>query len=89
MRRGGTRLTERGTDWWLETAGQCAGVELQQARSWRYLVVMDFRGSVQGPDGRQSVWRPRVVILPDAVTADEFRRLRVSLRHRLWQKESL
>jgi predicted cobalt transporter CbtA len=83
-RRGRALLRERGTDWWLETAGHAGAVELVQARIWRYLVVMDFRGDL---DGR--VWRQRLVVFPDAVGEDDFRRLRVSLRYRMGLRQSV
>lgn len=82
--RRGAVLRERASDWWLETAERAGAVELVQARVWRYLVVMDFRGDAEG-----RAWRPRLVIFPDAVAADEFRRLRVSLRYRALPRESL
>lgn len=83
-RRAATVLRERSTDWWLEAEGHAAPVELVQARVWRYLVVMDFRGERQG-----RAWRQRLVILPDTVSTDDFRRLRVSLRYRTLPKENL
>lgn len=68
-------LHERIGDWWLADAeGNTSRVWLRRAMVWRYLVVMDFR-LLDGAGPRYQ----RVVLFPDSVTADEFRRLRVRL----------
>lgn len=68
-------LHERIGDWWLADAeGNTSRVSLQRSMVWRYLVVMDFR-SLDGVLPR----RRRVVLFPDSVLPDEFRRLRVRL----------
>lgn len=69
-------LREQGTDWWLETESRVGHAELVSSQVWRYLVVMDFRAQDE-----KGTWRRRVVVLPDAVTPDVFRRLRVRLRY--------
>lgn len=68
-------LREQGLDWWLETRTASGPVRLCRLRVWRYLVIMDFQGR------EASGWRQRVVIFPDMLSADEFRRLRVRLRY--------
>lgn len=82
----GIALREQASSWWLETPQWQASAALQQARVWRYLVVMDFLCR----DDKRS-WRQRVVIFPDSVSADSFRRLRVRLRYgpRLQQADLL
>lgn len=68
-------LHERIGDWWLADAeGNSSRVSLHRSMVWRYLVVLDFR-ILEGAGPR----RQRVVLFPDSVTADEFRRLRVRL----------
>ncbi|HEX4938523.1 MAG TPA: protein YgfX [Candidatus Kapabacteria bacterium] len=68
-------LHERIGDWWLADAeGNASRVSLHRSMVWRYLVVLDFR-ILEGAGPR----RQRVVLFPDSVTADEFRRLRVRL----------
>lgn len=68
-------LHERIGDWWLADAeGNTSRVWLRRAMVWRYLVVMDFR-TLEGAGSRYQ----RVVLFPDSVTADDFRRLRVRL----------
>lgn len=74
--RAGLMLREQATSWWLETPQQAAQASLQHAQVWRYLVVMDF---LCRHESRH--WRRRVVIFPDSVSADGFRRLRVRLRY--------
>lgn len=68
-------LHERIGDWWLADArGKTWRASLQRSMVWRYLVVLDFR-SLDGVSPR----RRRVVLFPDSVLPDEFRRLRVRL----------
>lgn len=69
-------LSEQGMGWWLETAVRSGHAELISSQVWRYLVVMDFHARDE-----KGTWRQRVVVLPDAVTPDVFRRLRVRLRY--------
>jgi len=69
---GGIVLREQASGWWLETPGHEAQASLQHSQVWRYLVVMDF---LCREEGRR--WQRRVVIFPDSVSADGFRRLRV------------
>lgn len=69
------RLREVGEEWWLDTGVRRGMVTLRNGRAWRWLVVMEFAGEWQGQR-----WRQRVVVWPDAVAADDFRRLRVRLR---------
>lgn len=64
------------TNWWLETPQQQAQASLQHAQVWRHLVVMDF---LCRHDHKR--WRQRVVVFPDSLSADSFRRLRVRLRY--------
>lgn len=71
-------LREQAGSWWLETAGPQGYATLQRSQVWRYLVVMDF---LCHRDSK--TWRQRVVIFPDSVSADSFRRLRVRLRYGL------
>lgn len=70
------RVSEQIGRWWLATPEREGPAELKGFRVWRYLVVMDFL--CRDVDGD---WRERVVVWPDAVSADSFRRLRVRLRH--------
>jgi hypothetical protein len=72
--RGGTILREQATDWLLETNTGAVRAVLAHQRIWRCLVVLDFRVVETGR-------RYRLVIFPDSVSADIFRRLRVRLRH--------
>lgn len=68
-------LHERIGDWWLADAeGNSSRVSLHRSMVWRYLVVLDFR-LLEGAGPR----RQRVVLFPDSVTTDDFRRLRVRL----------
>lgn len=70
-----TLFHERIGDWWLEDAeGNAARGKLRRAMVWRYLVVMDFH-ILEGAAPRSR----RVVLFPDSVAADDFRRLRVRL----------
>lgn len=71
----GDILREVGEQWWLEGGDHRGMATLVRARAWRYLVVMDFAGEWQGRR-----WRRQLVIWPDAVAPDDFRRLRVRLR---------
>jgi len=71
-------LREQSTSWWLAAGERQATASLQHARVWRYLVVMDFLCRQD-----RKVWRKRVVVFPDSVPADSFRRLRVRLRYGL------
>lgn len=72
---GELRLREAGEEWWLDTGARRGMVQLRRGRAWRWLVVMEFRGEWQGRP-----WREHVVVWPDAVPVDDFRRLRVRLR---------
>lgn len=74
--RDGVAVSEQEEGWWVEAGARQGMADLERARVWRYLVVMDFRA--RGPGRR---WRQRVAVLPDAVGEDDFRRLRVRLRH--------
>jgi hypothetical protein len=74
--RAGTVLREQATGWWLETAAGAHAAELVRSQVWRWLVVMEFRWR----DGSR-LRRCRIAVLPDAVPAAAFRRLRVRLRH--------
>jgi hypothetical protein len=75
-RRAGLVVREQGLEWWVGAAG-CEGPATLLGRNvWRYLVVMEFQCAAQGRR-----WRQRVVVLPDAVSAEDFRRLRVRLRY--------
>lgn len=69
-------LREQAGDWWLESDGRSGAVELRRCQVWRYLVVMDFCG--RDDQGRR---HHRLVIFPDALAPESFRRLRVRLRH--------
>lgn len=75
-RQAGITVREQSVAWWLQTDAHAGVAELMHAQVWRWLVVMDFRWH----DGARPR-RQRVVVLPDAVTPDTFRRLRVRLRH--------
>lgn len=68
-------LREAGEEWWLECNGRSGMMRLVRARTWRYLVVAEFAGEWQGRRRRE-----HLVIWPDAVAPDDFRRLRVRLR---------
>lgn len=68
-------LHERIGDWWLADAeGNTSRAGLRRSMVWRYLVVLDFR-TLEGAGPRFR----RVVLFPDSVLPDEFRRLRVRL----------
>lgn len=68
-------LHERIGDWWLADAdGNTSRAKLCRSMVWRYLVVLDFR-TLEGAGPRSR----RVVLFPDSVLPDEFRRLRVRL----------
>lgn len=68
-------LHERIGDWWLADAeGNTSRAGLCRSMVWRYLVVLDFR-TLEGAGPRSR----RVVLFPDSVLPDEFRRLRVRL----------
>lgn len=69
------RLRDAGEEWWLDTEGRQGMVRLRRGRSWRWLAVMEFRG-----EWKERPWRQRVVVWPDSVEPDAFRRLRVRLR---------
>lgn len=77
LRKDGLIVRERENDWWLQDSAPGGCAELRRSQVWRYLVVMDFAGRDEG-----RCWRRRVVLLPDAVAPDAFRRLRVRLRYR-------
>lgn len=72
----GIAVSEQEEGWWVEAGARQGMAVLERAQVWRYLVVMDFRAA--GPGRR---WRRRVAVLPDALGEDDFRRLRVRLRH--------
>jgi hypothetical protein len=76
----GMVLCEQVEGWWLEAAQRQSHATLQRSQVWRYLVVLDFLCK-----GEDKVWRQRVVIFPDTVSADSFRRLRVRLRYGMRQ----
>lgn len=63
--------------WWLEMPQKQGAAELTAYRVWRYLVVMDFRGW----DDAGRKWQTRIVVWPDSVSSETFRRLRVRLRY--------
>lgn len=63
--------------WWIEEKGRAGAAELAGYHAWRYLVVMRFR--TWDANGKSRCIR--VVVWPDAVSADVFRRLRVRLRY--------
>jgi hypothetical protein len=69
------RLRLVGEEWWLETGGRRGMLRQRRARAWRWLVVLELEGQWQGRR-----WRQKVVVWPDSVSADAFRRLRVWLR---------
>lgn len=71
---GELRLREVGEEWWLERGPRRGVLRLRNAHAWRWLVVLDLAGEWQGRR-----WRERVVVWPDAVPPDAFRRLRVRL----------
>nr|AMK59335.1 hypothetical protein GP2143_08264 [uncultured bacterium UPO53] len=76
LARAGMALCEHGVDWHLENGIAPVRATLMRHRVWRYLVVLDFRVETAGR------WRRhRLVIFPDSVPADVFRRLRVRLHH--------
>lgn len=72
----GLMVREQETGFWLQAGKRQGLAELKRSQVWRYLVVMDFVCRSES-----GAWRRRVVVLPDAVDADTFRRLRVRLRH--------
>jgi len=59
---------------WCERDGTVRPLLLQQATVWPLLIVLGFR------DPHRARWNPRmqksVVLLPDSLTGDEWRRLR-------------
>lgn len=69
------RLRLVGEEWWLETRGRHGMVRQRRGRAWRWLVVLELEGEWQGRR-----WREKVVVWPDSVDGDAFRRLRVWLR---------
>lgn len=72
----GVIVREQEGGWWLEVGRRRGQAQLHRRQLWRYLVVMEFRGQ-----GEQGSWRERVVVLPDAVPPEVFRRLQVRLRY--------
>jgi hypothetical protein len=74
--RAGFVVREQGQGRWLCSGRRQGEATLLGKQVWRYLVVMDFQCCDE-----QGAWRQRVVVLPDAVPADTFRRLRVRLLH--------
>lgn len=79
----GVVVREQVGRWWVETPRHAGAAELVGCQVWRYLVVMRFRGR----DAEGRVWRCRVVVWPDSVSADAFRRLRVRLRYGLLRQQ--
>lgn len=79
----GVVVCEQVGRWWVETPQHAGAAELTGCQVWRYLVVMRFRGR----DAEGRTWRRRVVVWPDAVSADAFRRLRVRLRYGLLRQQ--
>lgn len=73
--KAGWVLREQEGRWWVQAGHREGAAELQGAQVWRYLVVIDLRCRNAG-----GAWKQRVVVLPDAIPADAFRRLRVRLR---------
>ncbi|HET8731635.1 MAG TPA: protein YgfX [Moraxellaceae bacterium] len=69
------RLRDVGEEWWIDTGHRKAMVRLCRGRCWRWLAVMEFRGEWKGRP-----WRQHVVVWPDSVDPDAFRRLRVRMR---------
>lgn len=69
------RLRLVGEEWWLETGGRRGMLRQRRGRAWRWLVLLELEGEWQGRR-----WREKVVVWPDSVTGDAFRRLRVWLR---------
>lgn len=68
-------VQERIGDWWMaDQDGVASRMSLRRAMVWRYLVVLDFSALENAGPRRQ-----RLVLLPDSVPADQFRRLRVRL----------
>lgn len=63
--------------WWVEQKGYQGAAELLGYHVWRYLVVMRF--CCWQENGKAK--RIRVIVWPDAVSPDTFRRLRVRLRY--------
>lgn len=72
-----TLVREQIGRWWLEQGAHAGAGELLGYHVWRYLVVMRFRSWSATGKTRYI----RVVVWPDAVPADTFRRLRVRLRY--------
>ena len=72
----GLVLKEQRPGRWLYSGRRQGQAKLMGRQVWRYLVVMDLQCRDE-----QGAWRQRVVVLPDAVPADTFRRLRVRLLH--------
>lgn len=69
-----TRLGFLREQWFLELAGEQLPVELTQATVWQSLIALNFRDA-------QSKKTRRLVLLRDSCDGDEFRQLRVLLRH--------
>jgi hypothetical protein len=69
-----TRLSFEREQWFVEIGGDLQLVELTQATVWQSLLALNFRdkGSHQSR---------RLVLLADSCDPDEFRKLRVLLRH--------
>lgn len=68
-------VQERIGDWWMaDQEGVASRMSLKRAMVWRYLVVLDFKALEKAGSRRQ-----RLVLFPDSVPADDFRRLRVRL----------
>lgn len=69
-----SQLSYSDGQWWLNTNDKRTAVFLYRATIWRWLVVMNFK--------RDQGWgRYALVLWPDSVDDDNFRRLRVHLRH--------
>ncbi|HEX6591189.1 MAG TPA: protein YgfX [Moraxellaceae bacterium] len=68
----GLRLLEQGGGWYLIENDKAIPVTLSRVRVWRYLVLLD----IEMADRRQ-----RLVLVPDALPPEVFRRLRVRLKY--------
>ncbi len=69
-----SRLSYRHEQWAIERGGEPEPVELYQATVWQFLVALNFRSSVSGK-------KKRLLVLSDSCGGDEFRQLKVLLRH--------
>ena len=69
-----SRLSFEREQWFLEIGGDLQRVELTQATVWQSLLALNFRD-------KESHQPRRLVLLADSCDPDEFRKLRVLLRH--------